>query len=232
MLGMLKQTGVKSVEELSDMKQEEFQQLLVKYKDKFRMSRVRLGAIKYIKDNAFDHVRSLAEPIIETATQEERALAEKKRQLKTMALREEMVKRLLAGEHERRTVSNLVKRTGDAKNDWFRVVYTETNNAYQQGIAESIIASFPPGYDIKVYKSVWHNCCGKCREFYLEADGVTPKVYSLSELIANGSNVGRKRSEYKPVVGSTHPFCRCGLTLMPPGAYFENGKMKYTRLQK
>ncbi len=49
-----------------------------------------------------------------------------------------------------------------------------------------------------------HNC-PDCRRLFLE-DGA-PRVFPLSELRANGTNVGVKRANWKPVLGPVHPWC-------------------------
>lgn len=50
-----------------------------------------------------------------------------------------------------------------------------------------------------------HNC-NHCRRLYVGPDGA-PRIFRLAELEANGSNVGRKVGEWRPVVGPTHPHC-------------------------
>lgn len=61
----------------------------------------------------------------------------------------------------------------------------------------------------KVYKKVTMDGhqCQWCTKFYLE-DG-KPKIYNLNDLIANGSNDGKSKSAWLPVVGKTHYNCRC-----------------------
>ena len=61
-----------------------------------------------------------------------------------------------------------------------------------------------------------HNCdCPHCRKLYLNTDG-TPKLFKLSELEANGTNIGLKPSEWKATISQAHPRCRCLLQ------YFED----------
>lgn len=57
--------------------------------------------------------------------------------------------------------------------------------------------------------------CSACRKAYLNSDG-TPKLFKLSELAANGTNIGRKYKSWLPVVSQMHLHCRCLLQ------YFEN----------
>lgn len=66
--------------------------------------------------------------------------------------------------------------------------------------------------DPSVYKRVINDgsLCAWCSKFYTNKDG-SPKIYKLSELLANGSNDGLPKSAWKAVVGSTHPRCRCQL---------------------
>jgi hypothetical protein len=66
--------------------------------------------------------------------------------------------------------------------------------------------------DIKVYKQVMSDgrLCNWCSHFYTNPNG-TPKIYSLKELQANGSNDGKAKGAWLPTVGATHPRCRCQL---------------------
>jgi hypothetical protein len=77
---------------------------------------------------------------------------------------------------------------------------------------------FLPSKVIRVYKRVINDdrLCAWCSSFYQNKDG-TPKVYTLEELLDNGSNDGKPKNEWKPVIGSTHPRCRCQLHYLLPG---------------
>lgn len=69
----------------------------------------------------------------------------------------------------------------------------------------------------KVYKTVINDgkLCSWCSKFYQNKDG-SPKIYDLADLVANGSNYGRPKSQWLPVVGSTHNRCRCQLHYLKP----------------
>jgi hypothetical protein len=71
---------------------------------------------------------------------------------------------------------------------------------------------------IRVYKVVKNDgrLCNWCSSFYQDKNG-NPKIYTLAELAANGTNDGEPKSNWKPVVGSTHPRCRCQLHFLLPG---------------
>ena len=57
--------------------------------------------------------------------------------------------------------------------------------------------------------------CSACKKAYLNNDG-TPRLFKLSELAANGTNIGRKYKSWLPVISQMHLHCRCLLQ------YFEN----------
>jgi hypothetical protein len=127
----------------------------------------------------------------------------------------------------REVASRLRERTGDTYRNWKRVAVTEMSNALNLGAADAIIERNhgQSTDDVFVYKIVHMDAvtCPYCRKFYLEEDGITPKVYKMSELIANGDNYGKKANEWKPVIGATHPNERCELVEMPHGFGFEAG---------
>lgn len=86
------------------------------------------------------------------------------------------------------------------------------NNAAVDEVMINNLVSQLPTSEIRVYKRVKNDgrLCAWCNKFYTNKDG-SPKVYRLTDLLANGSNDGLPKSAWKPVVGSTHPRCRCEL---------------------
>lgn len=50
--------------------------------------------------------------------------------------------------------------------------------------------------------------CPNCKKAYLDKNNI-PKLFKLSELEANGTNIGRKQQDWLPVVPAHHPNCRC-----------------------
>jgi hypothetical protein len=107
-----------------------------------------------------------------------------------------------------------------------RSVETTLNNAIQYGRAQAI--SERGGHDPWVFKRPRPDCCNECRQAYLHPDGKTPRLFRLSELMKNGSNVGRTRDERLPTVDSLHPWCRCLLSELPDGFGFDaQGAMVY-----
>ena len=83
--------------------------------------------------------------------------------------------------------------------------------------ASDVAKDSPEGKDTIVYKRVVNDkhLCNYCFKSYMNPDG-TPKMYKLKELQANGSNDGKPKSQWKPVVGTHHPRCRCQLVISGP----------------
>lgn len=118
-------------------------------------------------------------------------------------------------------------KTVDIYRDWRRVAVTELTNTMNAGAADQMTTQNKglTSDQIYVYKAIPldTNTCAQCIRLYLEADKATPKVYPLSELIANGTNKGLKQADWKAVVGATHPNCRGTLLQLANGWGFEPG---------
>lgn len=107
--------------------------------------------------------------------------------------------------------SDLGWATKDWARDWDRIAITETNNALQRGTADHYAKRFGSG--TRVAKRVMPDCCEHCFRLYMGPDG-QPRIFHLSQLERNGTNHGRKAREWMPVVGSVHPHCFPGETLV------------------
>lgn len=127
---------------------------------------------------------------------------------------------------------DLRDKTGDFSRDFLRVSTTELTNTMNAGALDQILSNNKgkPTDSIYVFKSIKldEKTCNYCKKFYLEPDLITPKVYPLSELIANGSNYGKKQADWKPCVPATHPYCRGLLLEMPNGWAFKPGTASLT----
>lgn len=71
-------------------------------------------------------------------------------------------------------------------------------------------------------KLVWSGNCKHCVRLYLTSGiGSEPKIFKLSELIANGSNIGKKVADWKPTLDPIHPYCRCNLMYLSNSLNFK-----------
>lgn len=122
--------------------------------------------------------------------------------------------------------------TQDTLRDWNRVANTEMWTAKCRGEVDSILSGDNPttskGKDTMVFIRPSPDACNKCKQLYLERDGVTPRVFKLEDLINNGSNYGKKQSEWQAVVPPLHPNCICSLNVKPDDTIFDkNGNLVY-----
>lgn len=102
--------------------------------------------------------------------------------------------------------------------DWQRIAHTEMGNSIQRGIYNEIRDKSSVGADQLIYKRPNPDACKYCKGLYLSADGITPKIFRLSDLEDN--NVGRKARDWQPVMGTTHPWCNCQIHYIPEGHDF------------
>jgi hypothetical protein len=117
-------------------------------------------------------------------------------------------------------------------NRWKLIVDTETARAANYGSMDAIFTNNKgkTAEEVYVYKIGPHDgaTCEYCYKFWFMSDRVTPRVYKMSELIAGGSNVGKKKSEWKPTVDLTHPHGRHVMVELRPGFGFDGqGNLQY-----
>jgi len=125
---------------------------------------------------------------------------------------------------------DLGKKTGDWTRDFGRISEYIMQSSYEEGRAASIKEK--EGGDALVYKDVFPGACKHCIRLYLtEGIGSRPVVFKLSDLQANGNNIGRKVDEWKPVVAATHPWCRCTLNHVRSGYDWDPDTRAFTKLK-
>jgi hypothetical protein len=130
------------------------------------------------------------------------------------------------GDSLKSIVSEIGHKTGDWQRNLGRIVDTEYNNIFQEGRAQQLIRDF--GVEVEVYKQVYDGACRHCIRLYLTSGvGSQPIIFKLEDLIANGTNYGLKVVDWKAVVGSTHPHCRCNLYRKHPDKVWDDKKKEF-----
>lgn len=117
---------------------------------------------------------------------------------------------------------------GEAARDVKRIVETEStvvrNTSLMDGIVRSNAAAGiddPAVFFVTVRDG---RRCDECTRLHVQPDGVTPRVWKMSEL---GTGY-HKKGDASPKVGGLHPHCRCVLATLLPGYGFDgNGKVQY-----
>ena len=110
-------------------------------------------------------------------------------------------------------MSNVVDYIKKKFEDWAYLKNTisyVSESALNEGKVEEIKKKTDNNKDIFITKVpiLDERLCSSCRKAYLNSDG-TPKIFKLSEIEANGTNIGKKQKDWLPVVGMMHPHCRC-----------------------
>lgn len=191
-------------------------------------------AVALLRDRIGEHVRSLASRL-------EDAAAHAMLDADDASRRRRLTRAPEQAPHQEVIESVRVAIAG-LRREWVRVAHTELHNAAEEAKAIAL-AHRTPGRDPRVFKRTRADSCAFCRLLYLQPDGVTPRVFLLSALLSNGSNVGRRagrpsrsgrsRTEWRAVVGAVHPFCTCELFVLPDGMGFDaRGGMVYVGVKK
>lgn len=118
---------------------------------------------------------------------------------------------IIEGNENRKSVkqiiSDLANLTGDYSRNFTKSVAYISHKALSEGKASMIEEKY--GKDANVYVVVYADACKHCKRIYLK-DGESI-IFKLSELVANGSNIGRKANDWKAVIPGAHIHCRCHL---------------------
>lgn len=120
-----------------------------------------------------------------------------------------------------RMKSDMGHATGDWARDFQRIVHTESHTAINEGLKdrwyeqELVFAEEDdePPRRIRVFRVPRPDACKHCIRLYTE--GGAPRIFYLDDLEGNGTNIGRKVADWKPVIGATHPWCGCSLHRLP-----------------
>lgn len=112
----------------------------------------------------------------------------------------------------------------DASHSMRRIVDTELHHAKHVGSFDGIVKiNAAAGIDDPLVYFVIvrdRHVCDECVRLHMLSDGVTPRVWRLSQ-VGHGYH---KKGESNPKMGGLHPHCRCTLaTLMPGYGFTEAG---------
>lgn len=179
------------------------------------------------KNKAYSHIKGLGDAI----KREVGGIILEKQSLPRDEYEKLINKEISEGVYKRKALTEIVSEIGHKTEDWNRnlgrIVETEWNDVFQQGRALEIERKH--GKDIRVYKHVYEQACRHCIKAYLTRGlGSMPKIFTVKELEENGTNIGRKVVDWKPVLGSMHPFCRCTLHHIPKNYNWDEEKKDFT----
>lgn len=191
---------------------------LKKMVTKMPQTSVERRAIEFANDHAGEYIQGIADDLIkDIRTGSVRATGDALRAV------QDGVKEAIK---DRKTISelktDLFHRIDNRFRDWQRVAHTEITNAIQNGVYNDIRENSKHGSNQLVFKRPSPDACSHCKRMYLESDGVTPRIFKMSDLA--DSNIGKKVAEWEPTIGPVHPWCQCQLNIVPDGFEFKTNK--------
>jgi len=139
---------------------------------------------------------------------------DEKRQAQLETIRRRLAQALEQGRTSHDLARDLASDTGRWTHDWERIAETELQGAYSEGIVVDAIDSY--GVEAQIARIPEAGACDSCRGLFLGEDG-QPIVFDVGDLIANGTNVGRRQASWRPTIWPVHPRCRCDTMVVPPG---------------
>ena len=148
-------------------------------------------------------------------------------------IRSKTLKAIELRQSARTLASELANASKDWEVDWQRIASYLMHEAYNTGRASAIEQEAGP--NAEVYFDVYPGACQRCRELYLtdpDDPNSEPKVFKLSEIRANGSNIGRKVAQWLPSIEPTHPYCRCTLEWKRPDRAWDPATRAFTKVIK
>lgn len=120
----------------------------------------------------------------------------------------------------RKGTSHIVSELGHMTDKWNKDLGRISDYVLHTAFDEGRSASFEKreGKGALVFKDVYPGACKHCTKAFLTGGvGSEPKVFKLSELKDNGTNIGKSTNDWLPVIGPIHPWCRCTLERVPYG---------------
>lgn len=183
-------------------------------------------ALDHVKIRMYGDVKGLGNRISSDFKNIAIESSKKKRKHYENILRETITEGVEKRKTVREIASDLGHKTKDWARDFDRIADYVLHEAFDTGKAISIQKQY--GDEAYVHKQVYPGACEHCVRLYLTAGiGSKPKIFKVSTLIGNGTNIGLKQADWKPVLGSTHPWCRCETFYLPPNHEWDNKEQDF-----
>jgi len=208
--------GILENKTVANMSFEEFKKYIAK--NPIPLTTVERQAIQFTALNAAQYCKGLGNRVIlqtgDILVEADQAL---RAQMET-TIKNKTMQNIAARKSIKALKSDLGWATKDWARDWDRIAITEKQNAMQRGLADNYRKGH--GEDALVAKRPMPDACKYCKDLHIGTDG-QPRIFKLSTLEANGTNVGRKAADWKAVVGTVHPHCQCQMIRIPKGWGFD-----------
>lgn len=183
-------------------------------------------ALEYVKHQMYSDIKGLGNRVNKDFSQTAIEIDQKQRLAYEKTIKNEVTKAIAERQSINELASELGHKTKDWSRDFDRIADYTMHNAYQHGIASQMLKTH--GEDCDVFYSVYAQACKHCVRIYL-TDGVgsEPKHFKLKDILANGSNIGRKVDDWLPSVSPLHPWCRCTMNIIPENGIWDKDKKRF-----
>lgn len=190
-------------------------------------------ALDQLKNRAYNDIGGLGSRIRQ-GTSNIIVRANQKEQFKIQQIIKQKAVKAVELRYSARTLAaELGEATKDWQRDWLRIAYYLMHEAYNTGIVQNIVKNY--GVDAEIYFDVYDGACQRCRELYLEDPedpNSKPKVFKLSDIVANGNNIGRKAADWLPTISPLHPYCRCTVNYKNPNYEWDANLRAFVKPKK
>lgn len=206
------------------------------FQNPIRLSALEQSTIEHIEQSAGQYITKQSDLLSERF---EEGIRNENMAFKQKIIGDTIKTPLKQAVEKRKTISQIVSdlrnASDDIYRDFHRVAFTEMQNARMHGKLDQIyrVNEGKEESEVLVFKRPNPDGCPKCKSAYLESDGVTPKVFKLSEFRKNISNFGIKVKKWMPTLEALHPYCACEMSQLQPGFGFdEDGELKFVGEKK
>lgn len=198
----------------------------------FRPTEADMAFYRVAANKTYNHIKGLGDRIkndvsAAIASEQLNFLQARERSKAEKTIHDEILDGTIQRRAVKKITSNIAHQMVSWNRDWGRIVETEEQDVFNLGRA-AYMMSRDEGDDPLVYFDVFPGACRHCIRLYRKNGiGSEPKIFKLSELLANGTNYGVKSKDWKPTIHPVHPFCRCDLRELPKGYVWDKDKGEF-----
>lgn len=179
-----------------------------------------------VKRQSLGDIRALGNRIFTDVNNSILSAEKDNRQAYEEVIRKEIERGTVERKSRRQIAQDLGNKTGDWARNFNRIVQYVSHQAFSEG--RIAVQERKYGEEGRIWMDVYPGACKHCIKNYLTKGlGSKPKVFTVKELKANGTNIGRKAQDYKAVIPPLHPHCRCTPNFFDEGDEWDDEKQDF-----
>ena len=191
-----------------DLKGISFEQLkkIVKAKKFLPMSLEEKFALKNIEERSLGDIKGLGNRISNITHKIMVEVDAKQRANYERIIKDASIRAIKKRESVKFIAREIAEKTGDWVRDWDRIGDYILHDAFDTG--RILATKKQRGGQAKVWKRVHLLACSSCKRLYIKNQKTgEPRIFTVDELLSNGSNIGRKKEDWLPSSSPLHPYC-------------------------